>query len=381
MRIKNIILSGLLTLGVLSASAQEQQNGTTVYDFKPHWYLQLQPLGGQYTLGEVDFSDLVSYNVQAALGYNFTKVVGLRLAVNGWQSKAGIEIDDFKETWKWNYIAPSIDLTFNLTNLICDFNPNRVFNLSAFIGGGINYAYDNGGARKADKKLGEFLENTPGRAQYSYQNLRYLWSGSKIRGFGQAGLIADIRLSNAVSLNLEASANVLNDRYNSKRSANADWYFNALAGLKVNLGKTSTSRFVPAPEPEIRYVEKIVEKVVEVPAKVEEAPVIEPIRRDVFFKINSYQIRKAEEQKVKDIADYMQKYPNSKVVVTGYADAGTGNDRINDRLAAQRADAVVKALKTQYNISADRITYDSKGARVQPFAENDKNRVTICIAE
>ena len=67
--------------------------------------------------------------------------------------------------------------------------------------------------------------------------------------------------------------------------------------------------------------------------------------------------------------------------MTGYADAGTGNDKINDRLAAGRADAVVKALKTQYGIAQDRISYDSKGARVQPFAENDLNRVTICIAE
>ena len=57
------------------------------------------------------------------------------------------------------------------------------------------------------------------------------------------------------------------------------------------------------------------------------------------------------------------------------------NNRINDRLAAQRADVVVKALMNQYNISADRISYDSKGSRVQPFAENDLNRVTICIAE
>ena len=84
---------------------------------------------------------------------------------------------------------------------------------------------------------------------------------------------------------------------------------------------------------------------------------------------------------MKDIADYMTKHPTSKVVITGYADAGTGNNRINDRLAAQRADAVVKALKTQYGIAASRISYDSKGSRVQPFAENDKNRVSICIAE
>jgi hypothetical protein len=97
--------------------------------------------------------------------------------------------------------------------------------------------------------------------------------------------------------------------------------------------------------------------------------------------INKFDIRDTEAQKVKDIADYMAKYPESKVVVTGYADAGTGNDKINDRLAAQRADAVVKALKEQYGISESRISYDSKGARVQPFAENDLNRVSICIAE
>jgi OOP family OmpA-OmpF porin len=49
--------------------------------------------------------------------------------------------------------------------------------------------------------------------------------------------------------------------------------------------------------------------------------------------------------------------------------------------AAKRAAKVVNELTTKYGIPADRITSDSKGARVQPFAENDKNRVSICIAE
>lgn len=382
MNMKKIIMSGLLFLGVLSASAQAEQKGTTEYVFNPHWYIQLQPVGGQYTLGEVDFSDLFSYNVQGAIGYNFTKVVGARLAVNAWQSKAGIKVDNFKQNWKWTYVAPSLDLTFNLSNLICGFNPNRFFNLTAFVGGGANFASGNDDAVKAKNNLKAYMNASPYLIwNDADQNMDYVWDGSKTRFFGQAGLIADFRLTDAISLNVEVNANTLSDKYNSKRARNADWYFNALAGVKVNLGKTYSTKFIPAPEPEIRYVEKVVEKVVEVPAKVEAAPAIEPIRRDVFFKINSYKIAKAEEQKVKDIVDYMQKYPNSKVVITGYADAGTGNDRINDRLAAQRADAVVKALKTQYGISADRITYDSKGARVQPFAENDKNRVSICIAE
>ena len=371
----------MLSLGLLSASAQEQQ-GTTEYVFNPHWYVQVQPLGAQYTLGEADFSKLLSYNVQGAVGYNFSKILGARLALNAWQSKAGISngkfcmVGDniFRDTWAWKYVAPSLDLTVNLTNL-AGFNPKRFFNLSAFVGGGVNFAFGNDDAqavKAAYAKVVNFKGN---------ENMDYLWDGSKARLFGQAGLIGDFRLTDALSLVLEANANVLGDKYNSKKAGNADWYFNALAGLKINLGKTYTEKFTPAPEPQIQYVEKVVEKIVEVPAKVEAAPAIEPIRRDIFFTINSFKITATEEQKVKDIVDYMQKYPNSKVTVTGYADAGTGNDRINDRLAAQRADAVVKALKTQYGISADRITYESKGARVQPFAENDKNRVSICIAE
>ena len=77
----------------------------------------------------------------------------------------------------------------------------------------------------------------------------------------------------------------------------------------------------------------------------------------------------------------MKKYPESKVSLSGYADAGTGNNKINDRLAAQRAEKVMNVLVQKYGISTDRISYESHGSRVQPFQENDKNRVTICIAE
>ena len=389
MNMKKTILSSLMFLGVLSASAQEQK-GTTEYVFNPHWYVQVQPVGAQYTLGEIDFKDLISYNVQAALGYNFSSAIGARLSVNAWQSKAGISNKDFGannfyESWKWKYVAPSLDLTFNLSNMLAGFNPNRVFSLSAFVGVGANIGFDNDEAKNV--KTAYWIHcmkgAETGAAALGYtadQNMEYLWDGSKVRFAGRAGLQGDFRISDKVSVGVEVNANTLNDRYNSKKAGNWDWYFNALAGIKANLGKTYTTRFIPAPEPEIRYVEKVVEKIVEVPAKVEE-PKIEPIRRDIFFTINRYNIRPSEEQKVKDIVEYMQKYPKSKVVITGYADAGTGNDRINDRLGAQRADAVVKALKDTYGISADRITYDSKGARVQPFQENVKNRVTICIAE
>jgi len=361
----------------LTASAQEQK-GTTEYVFEPHWYLQVQPLGAQYTLGEIGFGDLISYNVQAAVGRQFTQLWGARLAVNAWQSKAGskYELANKQFDWSWKYVAPSIDGTLNLSNLIAGFNPNRVFNLSAFAGLGLNIGFSNDKAADADAAIKAAMTN-------AYEPLAYLWDGTKVRLFGQFGLNGDFKINDNWSVGLEISANTLNDKYNSKKAGNWDWYFNALAGVKYNFGKTYSTRFIPAPEPEIRYVEKIVEKIVEVPAPAAaetNATAAEPLRRDIFFTIGKTIIRKSEQQKINDVVEYMKANPEAKVNVTGYADAGTGNDRINDRLAAGRADVVVKALK-KAGIAASRISYDSKGARVQPFADNDSNRVSIVIAE
>ena len=394
-----------MLLAGLTASAQEQK-GTTEYVFEPHWYVNIQPLGIQYTLGEVDFGDLLSYNIQAAAGYEFNKVIGARLAINAWQSKAGLKFypntgdnsldalkGDYK--WKWNYIAPTVDITFNLSNLISGVNPKRVFSVGAFAGIGANIAWGNSEAADVNRTLKPALgyaynvyapnatdPTLPGtptivRKESDADPLAYLWDGTKTRFVIQAGLTGDIKINDQFAVTLEVSANTLSDKYNSKKAKNWDWYFNALAGLKINFGPTYSTKFIPAPEPEIRYVEKIVEKVVEVPA----APVaVEPIRRDIFFLINKAVIRDTEASKVNDIVAYLNENKDAKVQVTGYADAGTGNDKINDRLAAQRADAVVKALKDA-GIAADRITFDSKGARVQPFADNDSNRVSIVIAE
>ena len=384
---KKTIMSLLLFLGVLSASAQAEQKGTTEYVFQPHWYITLQG-GGQYTLGEGKFGDLLSPTAQIGVGYNFTKVVGLRLAVNAWQSKGVIKLDDtdmtpaqsYEGKWKWNYVAPSLEFTFNLSNIVCNYNPNRLLNVYALIGGGANIGFKNDEAQDVENQIIAYQNSNSNLVYDGKQNMRYLWDGTKVRPFGKAGLLFDFRISDKVSINIEGNANTLSDKYNSKKAGNWDWYFNALAGVKINLGKTYTTKFIPDPEPEIRYVEKVVEKVVEVPAKVEVKP-IEKMRRDIFFTINSFKVRETEAEKIKDIADYLNANPRAKVEVTGYADAGTGNNRINDRLAKQRADVVVKTLMNDYNISANRIFFDSKGSRVQPFAENDLNRVTICIAE
>ena len=374
MKMKKTILSCLMLIGALSVSAQEQK-GTTEYVFEPHWYLQLQG-GGQYTTGEADFGDMISPTIQGAIGYQFSKSIGARLAINAWQSKTGWRDDAgfTPKNFSYSYVAPALDLTFDLSNIIAGYNPNRKLSFGAFIGIGLNYRMQSDDAKEAKAYMDKYVYKDEFGWTPMYDDDACLFFK------GQAGLTADYHISDAFSIGLEGNFNMLSDRYNFKKVGNPDSYFNLLAGIKYNFGPTYSTRFIPAPEPEIRYVDKIVEKIVEVPGPAVPTAV-EPLRRDIFFEINKTIIRDSEKQKVQDIADYMNAHQTSKVMITGYADAGTGNNRINDRLAKGRALVVVKALKEQYGIAESRISWDSKGSRVQPFAENDLNRVSICIAE
>ena len=388
MKIKKIFMSCLLLAGVLSASAQEEYP-KTVYDHNPYWYIQLQG-GAQYTLGEIDFSDLISPNVQVALGRQFSPVFGARLAINAWQSKAGIEAAGNTYKWKWMYVAPGIDLTFNLSNLFCGFNPNRIFNFSVFGGLGANIGWDN----KIDdiKAAAAALYPLTTTATGTSENTQYAWDGTKVRVFGRAGVAADFKVSDAVSLGLEVNANTLSDRYNSKKAGNWDWYFNARAGVKINLGKTYSTRTIEAPKVPEKVIERVIERVVEKPAP----QVVEPtravaekkeveetkFRRDIFYlKAGKTWIDKSEYHKVKEVADYMKEHPNCTVEITGYADRGTGNPKINNNLSQRRAQAVANMLIRNYGIKKNRIKVDYKGDTIQPFAKEIENRVAIAICD
>ena len=377
---KSLFAASLLTLGTTAAMAQATYTDKegNEYTFNKHFFLDLQG-GAQYTLGEAKFGDLLSPNVQLGLGYQFSPVFGMRLQANGWQSKggwAGFRAQKgetpYNANYKFKYVAPGVDFMFNLSNLFCGWNPNRVLNVTAFAGAGANIAWDNDEVNE----LAAIMKNM------NAYNLEYLWDGTKVRPYGRAGLELAFKVSKSVSIMLEGNANMISDKYNSKKADNPDWYFNALAGVRINLGKSYTKKAkpveepAPAPAPKQEYVAPKPEPK---PAPVEKK--VEEIRRDIFFTINSCKIAPSEDAKIREVVDFLNKNTEAKVVVTGYADKGTGNDVINDRIAAKRAAAVVGMLTKIYNIPSERITEASKGARVQPFAENAENRVTIMIAK
>ena len=386
MPMKKVILSMLCALFLLPAApvwAQQAGDDGVEYvyeevEFRPHLFLEAG-VGAQYTLGEARFKDQLSPNAQIALGYQLTSWLGGRLQVNGWQSRGGWNgygNPSLTQAYKYKYVAPGIHVMLNLSNLILGWNPDRLFTLSVFAGGGANIAFDNQ----------EVIAIARGLYDKTAYRLEYLWDGTRVLPYGRAGLQAAFRLSDRLSLSVEGNANILSDEYNSKRAGNPDWYFNALVGVRVNLGPTYTSTALAPPAEVVEPVPMVQVERVEEPApeprpQQPQQQTVEPLRRDVFFLINRYDIRPVEQQKVREIAEYLRRYPRTRVTVTGYADAGTGNDQINDRLAAQRADAVLRELRDRYNIDGERIFYDYKGARIQPFEENNLNRVAICVAE
>ena len=376
MKLKNIMMTAVLAMGSLAASAQEAPK--TEYVFNPHWYVQAQ-VGAQYTLGEVKFGDLISPNIQIGVGRQFTSLWGARFSIDSWQSKGGINIYSWdngaktgKEKYSWKFIAPQLDATFNLSNAIAGFNPNRTVSVGLLAGIGANIAFSNDDAVKVAEQVA--LSNT------GSENMKYAWDGTKVRFLGRFGANVDFRIDDAWSIGVEATANVTTDRYNSKKAGNGDWYFNALVGVRYNIGKTYSTRTITPPAPVEKIVERIVEKIVEVPAKTEERVKGGKLRREVFFTIGKNQISQDGFNKIQEVVDFMKKYPEATVTVTGYADRGTGSAKFNDRIAARRADVVETELVNR-GIARDRIVKSSKGSRVQPFNDNDMNRVTICIAE
>lgn len=405
MNIKKTLFAALVAMTGLTANAQEEIE----YVFQPHWYIQGQ-VGGQYTLGEVDFSELLSPTAQVGLGYQFSKVTGLRLSVNAWQSKGGSELGLPKTyTWKWNYVAPKLAATFNLSNLFAGYNPTRKWNVSAFAGLGANIGFGNKEANDLYNS-GELIDaweiqndmKVPeGSKAESQVYLSDNWTGSKIRLMGELGLALDYNVTDRLQLGLEVNANTLSDTYNSKHAGNSDWYFNAMVGLKYALGNTYEKR-VKSPETseamaqlqraqaELARARAELVKAQEAAKKANVAPVTnaraktaerEALRRDVFFSIASTKVTEAEMVKVMEIADYLNKYPEAKVAITGYADKGTGNPKINMGLSIKRAAVVKDLLINKYKIAANRITTDAKGDTVQPFTVEILNRVSICIAE
>lgn len=378
MKLNKILATALLLGAGFSAQAQET---VTEYKFVPHWFLQAQ-IGGQETLGEASFGKLLSPNAQLAGGYQFNPYIGARLAVNAWQSKGHIDVKgvmyNHAYTWKWNYVAPTVDVMFNMTNILGGYNPTRLVDVNVYGGIGVNIAFNNKEAQRANA---DYAAHTGVNDM-----LQHLWSGTKTRFVGQFGADVNFNITDNWAVGLELMANVLPDTYNSKKAPNADWYFNGLVGVKYTFGNKYNKQVREiVPETVVEYVKEVVhdtvyiQQPVTVEKKTDLAKVAE-LRRDIFFKISTSNIVKAEMSKVQEVAQFLKENPDTKVTITGYADRGTGTPAINARLCKKRAEIVKTTLINKFGIPASRIiTKVMDSTEAEPYSDPVQNRVAIAI--
>lgn len=355
------ILASALVLGI-SASAQE---------FTPGWYLQIRG-GAAETVGETAWTDLISPAADLSLGYQFSPVFGLRGDILGWQGKGAQNgINGATELYKFNFAQAALDATFDICNI---FNTNVSRTLSPYIYAGVGaaLAFNNDEAQAIAAK-GAIFE--------------YLWDGKLFSPAGRAGAGFDIRLSDAVKLNLEAGVNALSDKFNSKKNDRAasldmDFQYTALVGLKIALGKKKPAPapvVVPAPAPAPAPAPKPEPKPVVVEQQPAPAPAPE-LTENIYFIIGKWNIQASEVAKLDEIAAFMKENADTKVKLTGHADKATGSASRNLFLSQKRAETVTNEL-IKRGIDASRISSEFKGDTDNPFATPEENRVTIAFVK
>ena len=163
--------------------------------------------------------------------------------------------------------------------------------------------------------------------------------------------------------------------------------------VKVHFGGSTASKAAPASSAPVyvpsepKVVEKIVEKVVEkevVKEVVKEVKVpartVEAYNDDLYFIIGKAEIRPEEALKLGRMVQILSENPDAKITVTGYADSGTGNDRINTVLSARRASVVVNML-VEAGIDRSRITSGSVAGDRDASQSPESNRVAVCIVK
>ena len=322
----------------------------------PHMFFGLNG-GASVSFSNYDFGKLITPNYGVSFGAYFNPVVGARLHVGGWQNKGGIKSVD--DTYDFNTVTGSADLLLNVTNMFRE-DKDRVFNFILFGGVGLAGAWDN-----------DDFHALAAKADETYP---MAWQDNRLSHNVKLGMQFDFNIAKHFGLNLELAANNRADRINSKTTDRDDWAATASLGLVFKFGQKKTEKKVEEPVPVVEewatrtdtiWYDDITYK--DVPEKVS-------YEENIY-----YQIRMSEPEpaaKVKKIADFINGHKNCKVQVTAYADKGTGTAKLNMKYSKERAEKVVAAL-VEAGVDKSIITSEYKGDTVQPFAENDKNRVAI----
>lgn len=364
----------------LTSMAQETETATEKYSvatnsFWSNWFVQggvqwtafYSSLEHGFDTSNNPFKSFRS-NPQAsvAIGKWFTPGLGLRTKVSGIWGKANG--DSFKY---WN---AQEQVLFNLSNMLCGYNPKRVYNCIPFAGAGF--------ARNMSSDM------------YA--------AGMSI------GLLNEFNINKRVAINLELGWNRLENDFYSEGHANNgprgwdshDNYLYAELGLTLNIGKTGWSKV-----PDVDAIKALSQSQIDalnaqladskaendrlkamLNDKPKEVVIPESIKQfittpvSVFFNCGKTDVANPKDLVNVEALAKFAKTNNSKIMVTGFADSATGTPQINQKLSVKRAE-IVKGELIKMGVNADNISTQAHGGveTLSPISFN--RRATVQITE
>lgn len=134
-------LAILTFIGITTASAAQEESEPTerfsvsTNSFGSNWFVSIQGTYSNYMDGGAGNSLLSTpvWGSAVALGKWFTPGLGIRVKLNGWQTK---NMNFATEGHHSKYLFLTADIMLNLTNLLKGYNEKRIWNIIPYISGG-----------------------------------------------------------------------------------------------------------------------------------------------------------------------------------------------------------------------------------------------------
>ncbi|MDO5105711.1 OmpA family protein [Capnocytophaga sp.] len=380
---KKIILSAMMAVAAITASAQEQ--GLSQSKFFDNWQIGVNA-GGYLPTKGYDLIKDVRFNFGAELSKQISPVFRLGFDANAYlnQNWNGAERNPLviEET------NVALIGAFNLNNLFAGYNGMpRKFEVEAFAGPGWLHKFEMGDNNNYNVMTAKFGANF-------------------ILNLGESKAFA-IKLSPSILYFVDApssdAANSLNINYSNSqvnlgivyrfKGSNGARHFTTIEGRnqaeidQLNSNISSLQSQVNGKESELNSAKQRISQLEsDLQAAKNQQPVVQTVTKTkntlesvVTFGLGKSTVDASQLPNVERIATYLKKYPNSRVVIKGYA-SPEGNEEKNIALANARAESVKKVLIARYKIAADRIVAQGNGIG-DMFSEPEWNRVSIATIE
>ncbi len=357
------------------------KNSVITNSFGSNWFIDVN-VGAQVynpvvTNGESMFDHLTLPAISAHVGKWHTPGFGWRVGYNGYEFNAYEDGDDYA------FYNAHFDALFNLSNLICGYNEERIWNVIPYVGFGYAANLDApgaGGSKKAGSLTGNF------------------------------GVLNTFRIAKRWAINLELGSMMAKKGFapTANLTSNGyDWMFTAQVGVTFRLGKCTWNNTPDVDAIMALNAAALAELNAQLQAKesenaqlknqlaaaknalsqaqvkikqLESEPNYLDVAQSVFFSFNSSKIAsKKEIINLQALAD-AAKNAGVKLSVVGYADSATGSAAYNQKLSEARANAVAEKL-VELGVPQDQLVVEGKGGVAVEKPAKFNRRVIISIVK